>query len=68
VGKATLAMLVPSEDSSMDNDRLASAHRIDGVLATLPAVPETASFRPAMIDFNMNSLSGDSRHGADMQA
>ena len=31
VGNATLAMLVPSEDSSMDSERPASAQRTDGV-------------------------------------
>ena len=33
VGKATLAMLVPSEDSRIASDRLASAQRSEGVLA-----------------------------------
>jgi hypothetical protein len=51
VGKPTLAMLVPSEDSNMDSERLASAHRAEGVRSALPA---TASSR-ATIAFNMNS-------------
>jgi hypothetical protein len=46
-------MLVPSEDSNMDSERLASAHRTEGVRSALPA---TASSRPAMIDFNLNSV------------
>ena len=49
---ATLAMLVPSEDSNMDSDRLASAHRTEGVRSVRPA---TASSHPAMSGFNMNS-------------
>jgi hypothetical protein len=53
VGKPTLAMLVPSEDSNMDSERLASAHRTEGVRSALPA---TAPSRPAMIGFNMNSV------------
>src|SRR5688500_7468346 len=55
-------MLVPSEDSNMESERLASAHRTEGVRSALSA---TAASRPAMMGFNMNSLSGDSRTGVD---
>jgi N-acetylglucosamine-6-phosphate deacetylase len=48
-----LAMLVPSEDSNMDSERLASAHRTEGIRSTLPT---TASTRPAVVGFNMNPL------------
>src|SRR5882757_3548599 len=53
VGKATLAMLVPSEDSNMDSERLASAHRAEDVRSVYPAI---ASSRPAIIGFNMSSV------------
>src|SRR5262249_44620202 len=43
-------MLVPSEDSNMDRERLASAHRTEGVVAA------GVSARPATIGFNMNSI------------
>jgi hypothetical protein len=46
-------MLVPSEDSNMDSERLASARRAEGVGSALPA---NAATRPAMDDFNMNPL------------
>src|SRR3981189_1498086 len=51
VGKATLAMLVPSEASSMESERLASAQRTEGVGSALRAV---GSSRPAIIGFDMN--------------
>ncbi|SJM34107.1 hypothetical protein BQ8482_380290 [Mesorhizobium delmotii] len=51
VGKATLAMLIPSEDSNIDNERLASAHRTEGARSGFPATA-----RPASIGFNMNSV------------
>ncbi|MCY1384326.1 hypothetical protein D9M69_725690 [compost metagenome] len=35
VGNATLAMLVPSEDSSMDKERLAKAHLGDEIACTV---------------------------------
>jgi len=56
VGKPTLAMLVPSEDSSMDNERLASAHRTAGIRSELPA---NASSFPPVIEFDMNFIFGD---------
>jgi hypothetical protein len=43
VGKPTLAMLVPGDDSNVDSERLASAHRTEGVRSALRA---TASSRP----------------------
>ncbi|GAA0673141.1 hypothetical protein GCM10010193_27270 [Kitasatospora atroaurantiaca] len=52
VGRATLAMLVPSEDSNMDSERPASAHRTEGVRSTLPAAAASCL---ALICFNMNS-------------
>jgi hypothetical protein len=39
-------MLVPSDDSNMESERLASAHRIEGA-----ALPAAASSCPAMIVF-----------------
>jgi hypothetical protein len=45
-------MLVPSEDSSMDSERLASAQRTEGVRSALPA---TTSSRFAMIGFKITS-------------
>jgi hypothetical protein len=39
-------MLVPSEDSSMDNERLASAPRTEGALAA-----QAASFCPEIVGF-----------------
>src|SRR5207302_1805408 len=65
VGKATLAMLVPSEASNIDSERLASASRTDAVR---PGLCSTASSRPATIAFNVNSIvwrprkSGTDRH------
>jgi hypothetical protein len=56
VGKPTLAMLVPSEDSNMDNERLVSAQRIAGVRCALAA---TARF-----NFIMSPGSDDSGNGA----
>jgi hypothetical protein len=44
-------MLVPSEDSNMESERPASAHRTEGARA---ALPPTDSSRPAMIGFDMN--------------
>src|SRR5262245_29424972 len=44
-------MLVPSADSNMDSERLASAHRAEGTAAP----PATASSRPAMTCFDMHS-------------
>jgi hypothetical protein len=35
----TLAMLVPSEDSNMESERLASAQRAEGLCSALPALP-----------------------------
>ena len=51
VGKPTLAMLVPSEDSNMASERLASAHRTETVR---PALPAMAASRPAPIGLNMD--------------
>ena len=56
VGKPTLAMLVPSEDSNMDSERQASAQRTAGVRCALAAT--------AMIGFIMSPGFGDSRNGA----
>ena len=53
IGKPTLAMLVPSDDSSMASERLARAQRIEGIRSALPA---TASPGSAVIGFNMNSF------------
>jgi len=44
-------MLVPSEDSNMDSDRLTSAHWTEGVRTALSA---SAASGPAMIGFNMS--------------
>ncbi|GAA3132899.1 hypothetical protein GCM10017600_44590 [Streptosporangium carneum] len=55
VGRPTLAMLVPSEDSNMDSERPASAHRAEGLRSGSSA---TGSSLPAMIVVNMNSVSG----------
>jgi hypothetical protein len=52
VGKPTLAILVPREDSNMDSERLASAH---GTVGFWSVLPDTASFCPVTIDFTMNS-------------
>src|SRR4051794_2095548 len=54
-------MLVPSEDSSMDSERLASAHRTEGLRS---AFPDTASSRLALIDFNVNSVCWSLQNGA----
>ena len=48
-GSATLAMLVPSEDSSMESERLASAQRAEAIGSALVV---TASSRVALI-FNL---------------
>jgi hypothetical protein len=37
----------------LDSERLASAHRTEGVRS---ALPDTASSRPAMIGFNMKEI------------
>ena len=50
-------MLVPSEDSNVDNERAASAHPADGA-RTVPAA--TASSRSATIVFNAYPVSSDS--------
>jgi len=49
----TLAMLVPSEDSSMDNERLRSAQRTEGVRSPLTAAAFACA---AMIGFKTGSL------------
>ena len=54
VGKATLAMLVSSEDSNMDNERLTSAHRAEDVLSAFTAATATSSC--VIIGFIMNSV------------
>ncbi|MBK8535395.1 MAG: hypothetical protein IPL59_09845 [Candidatus Competibacteraceae bacterium] len=61
VGKATLAMLAPSEDNNMDNERLARDPRTEGVNSALPA---TIASRSAMLGFIINSFFGDSPNGA----
>jgi hypothetical protein len=53
VGKPTLATLVPSEDSNMDSERPASAHRTERLWC---AFPGTASSGSAINVFNMNYL------------
>src|SRR5262245_37994021 len=46
-------MLVPSEDSNMDNERLARAHRTEGAMSA-PAA--TASSRPPVTDSTLTSI------------
>lgn len=53
VGKATLAMLVSSEESSMESDRLTSAHRTEDAPS---AFPDTVTSGFAMIAFTVSPL------------
>ena len=55
VGKATLAMLVPSEDSSMESERLASAHDPEAAFSPSPAIDSTWA---AGTGFDMGSSLG----------
>jgi hypothetical protein len=52
-------MLVPSEDSNMDSERLPSAHQTEDVPSVLLSI---ASSRPTMIGFNLSSFSDDFRN------
>ena len=61
VGKPTLAMLVPSEDSSMDNERLASAHP---AFSAGSAFAANGSSPAAMTDVDMDPFLTASERGA----
>ena len=62
VGRATLAMLVSREESNMESERLASAHRGEGVPCALPSA---GSSRPVLFGSNMPPFPGDSRSRSD---
>jgi hypothetical protein len=52
-------MLVPSDDSNIDSERLASTHRIDGVCSALSAaIPSLA----VVADSGVIFIVGDSRN------